>query len=56
MKIGNYCIIPGHVKIGMDSKVYDVLYDIIDIKEEGNQLFPRKCTGGYIMNQLQKHI
>ena len=37
MKIGNCCIIPGHVKIGMDSKVHDVLYHIVDIKEIGNK-------------------
>lgn len=33
MKIGNRCIILEYVKIEMDGKVCDVLYDIIDIKE-----------------------
>ena len=37
MKIGNCCIIPGHVKIGIDGKVHDVLYNIIDIKEIGDK-------------------
>ena len=37
MKIGDCCIIPGHVKIGMDCKVHDVLYNIIDIKEVGDK-------------------
>lgn len=37
MKIGDCCIIPGHIKIGMDCKVHDILYNIIDIKEVGDK-------------------
>lgn len=58
MKIGNRCIIPGHVKIGMDGKVYDILYDIIDIKEEENKIFVKvkdtesEYTGWYCEDKL----